>query len=775
LTIEPAAGATSPILDGNQGSATGCPTGACDGPILSVGSGEFVHLSGLTIQDAKGTSNPAGGADGGALFVNGFPAGLTVSVDHCVFENNSAFLEGGAIYEQGPAATSMTVTDSSFFDNSSSAVGGAITAGGIGANDSDTTLKVIGSTFTGNHTGSSGQGSGGAIASGSGNPVGYGAGADQLTVKDSSFTDNSVTAGGGGAISAGDDGGNGGVGDTSLVVDSTFSGNSGYPGGAILNDVDGGHADMTVTGSTFSNNNSAVRTYEGGAIATGSGGSDTVQGAGTLTVTNSTFSGDAGGEIKNLALTGQFGPVTVAGDVFSGACIDGGSWTDDGYNVGSDASCFGSPAAAGDVNAGPSLAGQLGPLQDNGGPTQTIALLPANPAIGNIPLNTTASANSQQVTLCPGTDQRGDPRPDPGDQACDSGAFELQQPPTKLTYTGPTGGQYGTLVTLTAQLTQGGTGLSAEMVKIGFGGESCSGPTGSAGTASCSVTPTDSPAGSPYQITANFAGDQTYQPSKDTSQSFTVNKADTTITLSSSANPSTTAQTVTYSATVARKVAGSGSPTGTVSFSDGGTTISGCGAVTLSAGTATCKVAYQSTAGSPHQIAASYSGDPDFSSSSGTLSQTVGPAPTTLVAAPAKLGLLSVTFSATLTRGEDGSAISGKTIVFSVQGNNECQATTNSSGVASCTLFPALVITLGPSSYTASFAGDATYHASSANGHLTSGLTLLGLMLGTRSGSVHRAAIVDLTLSRRGGIVYASGRGGMRHGVTWIRQGFGKD
>ena len=61
---------------------------------------------------------------------------------------------------------------------------------------------------------------------------------------------------------------------------------------------------------------------------------------------------------------------------------------------------------------------RLGPLSDNGGPTQTQALLTGSPAIG--------AAGTRQ---CPRRDQRGIPRPQDGDgnsvPVCDIGAFEL--------------------------------------------------------------------------------------------------------------------------------------------------------------------------------------------------------------------------------------------------------------------------------------------------------------------------------------------------------------
>ena len=62
-------------------------------------------------------------------------------------------------------------------------------------------------------------------------------------------------------------------------------------------------------------------------------------------------------------------------------------------------------------------------------------------------------------------------------------------------------------------------------------------------------------------------------------------EADTTATLTSSANPSVSCQSVTFTATVAAVAPGGGTPTGTIDFFDGGTTL--LGSVTLSGGQAT--------------------------------------------------------------------------------------------------------------------------------------------------------------------------------------------
>jgi hypothetical protein len=83
-----------------------------------------------------------------------------------------------------------------------------------------------------------------------------------------------------------------------------------------------------------------------------------------------------------------------------------------GYNIESPGSTCGfDPDGTDLVNVPDPM---LGPLQDNGGPTETHALLPGSPAINQTP------GAACEVT----TDQRGQPRP-VGD-GCDVGSFERQ-------------------------------------------------------------------------------------------------------------------------------------------------------------------------------------------------------------------------------------------------------------------------------------------------------------------------------------------------------------
>ena len=206
------------------------------------------------------------------------------------------------------------------------------------------------------------------------------ANAGTLTVTDSTFTNShgtgtpegGGTAGYGGAIDNADQGGG-----TLTVTDSTFTGNSAIDdGGAIDNDANGGTGTLTVTGSTFSKNTASD------------------------------------GPIIDNGNNGGTGSVIAAGDIFAGLCSSAGTWTDDGYNVGQDTSC--QNGGTGDLVSA-DLAKTLAPLGNNGGPTQTILLLPGNAASGLI-------SNGTNM-LCPVvTDQTG--QPSPMNAPCNAGALQ---------------------------------------------------------------------------------------------------------------------------------------------------------------------------------------------------------------------------------------------------------------------------------------------------------------------------------------------------------------
>ena len=96
----------------------------------------------------------------------------------------------------------------------------------------------------------------------------------------------------------------------------------------------------------------------------------------------------------------------------------------------------------------------------------------------------------------------------------------------------------------------------------------------------------------------------------------------TTVTLTSSFNPSNLGQSVTFTAQVKTSTVGSGSPTGTVTFFDGAATL---GTATLdSTGRARFTATGFALAARTHTITARYNGDANFLVSTSTaLTQTV--------------------------------------------------------------------------------------------------------------------------------------------------------
>ena len=210
----------------------------------------------------------------------------------------------------------------------------------------------------------------------------------QLTVTNSTFSNNSAAFGAGAGIY------NNGDHSALSVVNSTFSGNSAGSGGAIYNN----YGTATITNSTFSGNS-----------ATTSGGG--IYNHGVLTVTNSTFSGNSaatsGGAIANGGRLNYTNTI-LANSTSGGDCINASTLGTNTKNLVEDGSC--SASLSGDPN--------LGPLANNGGSTQTMALLNASPAIDAGDNTTCANAPVNNL------DQRGVSRPQGQGAQCDIGAYE---------------------------------------------------------------------------------------------------------------------------------------------------------------------------------------------------------------------------------------------------------------------------------------------------------------------------------------------------------------
>jgi hypothetical protein len=342
------------------------------------GGGGILNHGGLTLSGTSILSNNAGGflppnAGGGGI---GITAGGTLTVmNSLIGANESQNGPGGGISAGG----TVTVSNSTINNNE-----GLCTGGGLAFNDIGGTLTVINSTIIGNSV--------------LGCPV--------------SADGGGVPTGGGGIACSG----------SVAVSNSTISGNI-VDVGAVPTGG-GGIAcsgSVTVSNSTISGNTVGGAMNEGGGIGNG----------GTFTLTNSTLSG-------NSAPSGQGGAISNAGQTMIGDTVlnagasggtifnDGGTITSLGYNIASD-NGGGVLIGPGDqINTDP----MLGPLQDNGGPTFTHALLPGSPAI---------DAGDPSFTPPPFFDQRGPGFERVVNGRIDIGSFEVQEPtPTPTPTPSPT-------------------------------------------------------------------------------------------------------------------------------------------------------------------------------------------------------------------------------------------------------------------------------------------------------------------------------------------------
>jgi Big-like domain-containing protein len=149
----------------------------------------------------------------------------------------------------------------------------------------------------------------------------------------------------------------------------------------------------------------------------------------------------------------------------------------------------------------------------------------------------------------------------------------------------------------------------------------------SGGSGSCSLTAATAVA---RTLTATYGGDASFNGSTSPPVNHTVNKADTTTTITGdSPDPSTTGQAYTVNFTVVANAPGAGSPTGTVTVSDA--TGASCSA-SVAAGS--CSIT--STSAGSKTLTASYPGDGNFNPSSGTAPHTVN-ASATVPTAPSNL------------------------------------------------------------------------------------------------------------------------------------------
>src|SRR6185369_15956088 len=213
-----------------------------------------------------------------------------------------------------------------------------------------------------------------------------------------------------------------------------------------------------------------------------------------------------------------------------------------------------------------------------------------------------------------------------------------------------------------------------------------------------------------HTITAEYGGESSFNSSTSSALTQTVNKADTTNTVVSSANPPAFAQSVTCSATGTANAPGSGTPTGSVVFTLDGSdvatnAVNGSGVATFT--TAALMLG-------SHTVAASYLGDGNYNLSAGSLSpdQTVNKADTTTVVSsssnPSVFGQ-GVTFTATVSATAPGSGTPSGTVQFKIDGSDFGSPVSLSGGSASSGTIATLPV--GPHVITAVYSGDGNFLA----------------------------------------------------------------
>ncbi|MCI0621383.1 MAG: immunoglobulin domain-containing protein [Acidobacteria bacterium] len=369
----------------------------------------------LTLLSSDFTNNRAG--LGGAIHNNG-----SVQVTLSKFGINQAG-NGGAIVNEGILSASQLTLER---NEATLGFGGAVYNGG--------SLMINATTFNGNLAagGTGGEG----FDRGGGGGAGFGGGLfvsdGMVSITNSTFSANSVSGGTGGAanqangtanVNASGGGNSGGK----FLESGGFGGGGGANFGAIGDGGFGGGGGAPGGKGGIGGGNPGNFAQSGGGGGAGFGGGIFVK-FGSLVLANCTVS-------ENVALGGRGGPAAttpggagqgigggvynyqgtvgilntiVAGNTAANSNSDlSGAFNSTGFNlIGNNQGASGLS-----VNDFQGVSANLGPLQDNGGPTMTHALLQASLAIG---AGTSAGA--------PTADQRGAARPS---DHVDIGAFQV--------------------------------------------------------------------------------------------------------------------------------------------------------------------------------------------------------------------------------------------------------------------------------------------------------------------------------------------------------------
>jgi CSLREA domain-containing protein len=560
LTIQ-GAGSSATIVDGN-GSVTN------DRVFQILSSATNVTITGMTIRNGQSMSSTVGvigggglylegaghlqlsdvivegntGQNGGGIYANFSSSGGSITMDNVSVRANTAIAggvgAGGGLFAYLPSNLSQAVIrDSKVYSNTADGTGGGLFVDG----NNSVQWSVQRSEIYSNTAASGG---------GIGNFV-------PLSLSDSRLHNNSVTFDGGaieaesplvisrttfdansakrfgGAIFSLQTGGNALYPEFAHIVQSTLSGNSAQYGGGIYHDgFIVKNSLLTLINSTLSGN-SVFRPV--GATGSADGGGLYVYG-GQAQLLNATVAGNR----VQLRLPPSYpgigaGLYITASATFSGQnSLIANNTRGNGIILDAEDDCFSSGTVGTLAYAliltttncfvtGPQgglIIGQdplLGPLRDNGGATQTHALLPGSPAIdAGAPAGCTDDLGAALTA-----DQRGVARPQDGGTGrgnrCDIGAYEVQVPTQLAFATQPGGAAAGSPLSpqpaVRAEDTSGGlvpdyTGTVTLAIKINPAGGTLGGTTSvpaSGGVASFGGLSIDR-AGAGYTLIASAAG-----------------------------------------------------------------------------------------------------------------------------------------------------------------------------------------------------------------------------------------------------------------------------
>jgi CSLREA domain-containing protein len=358
------------------------PTGTYALTIVGTGEqnaadGDLDVFTNVTINGAGAASTIIDGeATGERIFsIESNNGPITVVIAGVTMRDAVGTSDGGAI--DNSSSNSTVTLNSVVVDNNSGDDGAGI--------ENDGVMTINDSTISNNQA-DSGDDGGGIRSSGTltvnrstitGNTAGSGGGgisnSGELTVNNTTITDNDAgaDASGGGILNRG----------STSIVNSTIADNSATGGGGGIG------SDILETRSLPDSPDLYVSARVGDLVASGSGAFQQLPEVGMVNtiVANNETGGDCDA------------PVTTGG-----------------HNIDSDDTC--GLTGTGDQ---PGIDPLVGALADNGGPTQTMALDAASPAV-----------DTGDDAACLATDQRAIDRPQDGDEdgtaACDIGAFELE-------------------------------------------------------------------------------------------------------------------------------------------------------------------------------------------------------------------------------------------------------------------------------------------------------------------------------------------------------------